>query len=246
MKKTLIALTLSGGLLASTPLLAQEIGLSITNLTHATYFTPLLVAAHDARTDLFEPGVGASVHLQAMAEGGDISGLIDDLITAGGDYVADPAGGLLAPGATAEAVIDLHGKRNRHLSLVGMLLPTNDGFVGLDSLKIPRSRGTYTVYLHGYDAGTEANDELITGGGAPNTPGIPADPGGNAGSDGVATVGPDHNATVHIHRGVIGDDDPSGGPSDLDARVHTWQGPVAKLVIRVGKKSRYERDDWDD
>ncbi len=235
MKKTLLTLALSGGLLGSGSLLAQEISLSVTNLTHATYFTPLLIAVHDRHTDLFEPGVAASDHLQAMAEGGDISGLIDDVITGGGDYVANPAGGLLAPGATAEAMIDLHGNRNRQLSIVGMLLPTNDGFVGLDSLKIPRVRGTYTVYLNGYDAGTEANDEIITGGGAPNTPGVPADPGGNAGTGGVATVGPDHNPTVHIHRGVIGDDDPTGGPSDLDARVHTWQNPVAKLVIRVGR-----------
>jgi hypothetical protein len=237
MKKTLLAIALSGGLLASGSLLAREISLSITNLTNATYFTPLLVAVHDRHTDLFEPGVAASDHLQAMAEGGDISGLIDDVITAGGDYVADPAGGLLAPGATAEAIIDLRGHhhRNRNISLVGMLLPTNDGFVGLDSLKIPRRPGSYTFYLNGYDAGTEANDEIITGGGAPNTPGIPADPGGNAGSGGVATVGPDHNPTVHIHRSVIGDDDPNGGPSDLDARVHSWLNPVAKVVIRVGR-----------
>ena len=240
MKKTLLALTLTGGLLSSGSLLAQDISLSVTNLTHATYFTPLLIAAHDRHTDLFEPGMAASDHLQAMAEGGDISGLIDDVIASGGDYVADPAGGLLAPGATVEAMIDLHGNRNRQLSLVGMLLPTNDGFVGLDSLKIPRMPGTYTVYLHGYDAGTEANDEIITGGGAPNTPGVPVDPGGNAGSGGVATVGADHNPTVHLHRGVIGDDDPTGGPSDLDARIHTWQGPVAKLVIRVGAKSHPE------
>lgn len=243
MKKTLLALTLSSSLLASGTLLAQEISLSVTNLTHATYFTPLLIAVHDRHTQLFEPGRVASPHLQAMAEGGDISGLIDDLITAGGDYVADPAGGLLAPGATAEATIDLQRDGKRNLSLVGMLLPTNDGFVGLDSLKIPRVRGTYTVYLQGYDAGTEANDEIITGGGAPNTPGVPADPGGSAGMGGVATVGPDHNPAVHIHRGVIGDDNPRGGPSDLDARVHTWQGPVAKLVIRVGGRSH---SSWDD
>jgi hypothetical protein len=234
MKKHLMALALSGGLLTSGSLLAQEISLSITNLTHATYFTPLLIAVHDRHSDLFEPGVAASAHLQAMAEGGDISGLIDDVITTGGDYLADPAGGLLAPGATAEASIELRGHGNRRLSLVGMLLPTNDGFVGLDSQRIPRTPGTYTYYLHGYDAGTEANDEIITGGGAPNTPGVPADPGANAGTGGTASVGPDHNPTVHIHRGVIGDDNPLGGPSDLDARVHTWQGPVAKLVIRVG------------
>jgi hypothetical protein len=243
MKRNLLAFTLSSSLMASGPLLAQEINLSITNLTNATYFTPLLIAVHNRHTDLFEPGMEASPHLQAMAEGGDISGLIDDVITAGGDYVANPAGGLLAPGATAEATIDLRRGGNRNLSLVGMLLPTNDGFVGLDSLKIPHLRGTYTYYLQGYDAGTEANDEIITGGGAPNTPGVPADPGGNAGSGGVTIVGPDHNSTVHIHRGVIGDDDPLGGPSDLNARIHTWQGPVAKLVIRVGEWSYSEGDD---
>lgn len=243
MKKTMLALVMSGGLLTGGPLLAQEISLSITNLTNATYFTPLLVAAHNRRTDLFEPGVAASDNLQAMAEGGNISGLIDDVIASGGDYVADPAGGLLAPGATAEAVIELENRRNRRLSVVGMLLPTNDGFVGLDSVKIPRHRGTYTYYLQGYDAGTEANDEIVNGGGAPNTPGIPADPGGNAGSGGVSVVGPDHNPTVHLHRGVIGDDDPAGGPSDLNARVHTWQGPVAKVVIRVGRHYHHEKDD---
>ncbi|MFI0460058.1 MAG: hypothetical protein ACH254_20930, partial [Candidatus Thiodiazotropha endolucinida] len=66
-------------------------------------------------------------------------------------------------------------------------------------------------------------------------PGIPADPGGNSGSGGVASVAADHNRTVHLHRGVIGDDDPLGGISDLDARVHTWQGPVARLVLRINE-----------
>ena len=53
-----------------------------------------------------------------------------------------------------------------------MILPTNDGFVAADSILI---RGG-TQELYAIDAGTEANDEQVTGGGAPNTPGIPADP----------------------------------------------------------------------
>lgn len=238
MKKSLTALAASIGLLFSANGLASDyhgISVEITNLTNAIYFTPLLVASHNRDTHLFEVSTAASANLQAMAEGGNIDGLIADLEAAGGSYVANPAAGLLAPGASAEAVIERPNKRNRYLSIVGMLLPTNDGFVGLDGLRIPKRKGTYTYYLHGYDAGTEANDEIITGGGAPNTPGIPADPGGNAGSGGIATVGPDHNQTVHIHRGVTGDSDPLGGESDLDARVHTWQGPVARLVLRVNE-----------
>jgi hypothetical protein len=212
----------------------RELQVEVTNLTNAIYFTPLLVAMHDRNTHLFELGIPASEHLQAMAEGGDLSGLISDLQITGHSYVENPASGLLAPGASAQAVFNTTRRGERRLSIVGMLLPTNDGFVGADSIELPKHRGTYTYYLYGYDAGTEANDEIITGGGAPNTPGIPADPGMNAGSGGIASVGPDYNQTVHIHRGNIGDRDPLGGDSDLDARIHTWQGPVAKVVVRMG------------
>jgi hypothetical protein len=115
--------------------------------------------------------------------------------------------------------------RNRYLSLTAMLLPTNDGFVGLDSLPIPRIPGTYRYDLYGYDAGTEANDERITE--------IPGAPGGHAGTGGSGVSGPDDNATVHIHRGVVGDADPEGGISDLDSSIHRWLNPVAEIVIEV-------------
>ena len=121
------------------------------------------------------------------------------------------------------------------LSLVAMILPTNDGFVGLDSLVIPQTPGTYTYYLNAYDAGTEANDELVVGGagGAPGTPGIPADPGGHAGINGTGVTATEGNRMVHIHRGALGDTDGNGGISDLDSTVHRWLNPVAKLVIDV-------------
>ncbi|MES9993599.1 MAG: spondin domain-containing protein [Candidatus Thiodiazotropha sp.] len=235
MKKSLSAMTLSATLIFSANSLAsdREISVEITNLTNGIYFTPLLVATHNRHTHLFELSTAASDNLQAMAEGGNIDGLVEDVTAAGGEVVADPASGLLAPGATAEAIIERPYKRNRYLSIVAMMLPTNDGFVGLDGLRLPKKKGTYTYYLHGYDAGTEANDEIINGAGAPGMLGIPADPGGNAGSGGVSTTLADHNQTVHIHRGNRGDNDPTGGESDLDAGVHTWQGPVARVVIHV-------------
>jgi len=43
----------------------QTAEVEITNLTHATYFTPLLVASHDDGFHLFEPGMPASAPLQA-------------------------------------------------------------------------------------------------------------------------------------------------------------------------------------
>jgi len=228
----LISSLLVAGTLAATPVMAQDLDIAITNLTHGTYFTPLLISAHAAGNHLFQPGVAATSHLQAMAEGGDISGLAADMVAIGADNEENPAAGLLAPGASTSFSMST-ASGNDHLSITAMLLPTNDGFVGLDALSIPTAAGTYRYTLNGYDAGTEANDEIVNGGGTPGTPGIPADPGGAAGTGGTGVVSSEANSVVHIHRGVLGDTNASGGASDLDSRVHRWLNPVAELVITV-------------
>jgi len=142
MKKSLTALLISASLLTSANVIARDrdISVEITNITNATYFTELLVATHDHNTRLFELSTAASPNLQAMAEGGNINGLIEDLEAAGSEYIANPAAGLLAPGATTEAVFNRPEKNHRFLSIVAMLLPTNDGFVGLNGLPIPKKR----------------------------------------------------------------------------------------------------------
>jgi len=233
MHKAIHSLLLAGSLL-STPVMADKLDITVTNLTHGTYFTPLLITAHPGDVHLFEPGVAASAQLQAMAEGGDISGLAAEMTAIGADSAVDPAGGLLAPGASTS--VTLHTSRhNRALSITAMLLPTNDGFVGLDALPLPRRPGTYVYTLNGYDAGTEVNDEIVNGGGTPGVPGIPADPGGANGTGATGAASGEANTVVHIHRGILGDDIPSGGSSDLDRSVHRWLNPVAKLVITVKK-----------
>ena len=233
--KTLLSIVL-GTMLITGQAMATEFTVTVKNLTNGIYFTPLLITAHDGDTHLFETGSPASEALQAMAEGGELGGLIDmvggvDQDTAVYFY---PEGDLLPPGGiTSNIPFNTNRTRNRYLSLTAMLLPTNDGFVGLDSLRIPRIPGTYRYFLFGYDAGTEANDELITGGGAPGVPGIPAAPGSDGGIDGSGVAGTDTNSTVHIHRGVIGDTNPVGGISDLDSSIHRWLNPVAEVIIEV-------------
>lgn len=212
---------------------AAEITVTVRNLTHGIYFTPLLVTAHDGETHLFQAGTAASEALRAMAEGGDISGLSEQVGGPDEDTVENPAGGLLGPGQSATLSLNTDDTGHGWLSLAAMLLPTNDGFVGLDALAIPTAPGTYRYTLNGYDSGTEVNDELITGGGAPGVPGIPAAPGGDGGVNGTGLASDEVNTTVHIHRGTLGDMDPTGGPSDLDSRIHRWQNPVAKVMIEV-------------
>ena len=217
--------------------MAGKIFVTVKNLTNGIYFTPLLITAHSGKSRLFELGTPASPALQAMAEGGNISFLTEMVGGEDRDTIVNPAGGLLGPGdIVSDVVLNITKKRNRYLSLTAMLLPTNDGFVGLDSLPIPRIPGTYSYYLFGYDAGTEANDEIITGGGAPGVPGIPAAPGGDGGTGGSGVSSYDTNPTVHIHRGVLGDLDPFGGTSDLDSSIHRWPNPVAEIIIEVPKR----------
>lgn len=216
---------------SSMTLQAQNITVTIDNLTQGIIFTPFLVAAHGASEHLFEVGTTASTELQMMAEGGDISGLVANMTAINAPMIENPAEGLLESGLSTTATLDTG--TNGYLSLVSMLLPTNDGFVGLDGWEIPSAAGTYIVTLNAYDAGTEANDEIINGGGAPGTPGIPAAPAGNAGANATGVTTTESNTMVHIHRGNLGDDDLAAGKSDLDNRIHRWLNPVVRLTVVV-------------
>lgn len=210
---------------------AQQVEITLTNLTHGIYYTPLVVAAHDDNFHIFQVGQAASPELQAQAEGGAIDGVVGLLNGANAVVVSNPAAGLLAPAAEITTSFDTGS--NEYLSITAMLLPTNDGFVGLDAWKIPAEPGTYWVDLDAYDAGTEANDEIINGGGAPGMAGIPAAPGMDAGTGATGVTDMESNQTVHIHRGTVGDDDLASGKSDLDNRIHRWLNPVMRARIVV-------------
>ncbi len=225
----LVSTTLFAGAVAS----AADFNVRIINLTNGIWYTPFLVAAHPVGTSLFTTGQPASASLQAMAEGGDISGLVMDLQALGATIAENPAGGLLPPAMSANVDLNTDSTSNVLLSVVAMLLPTNDAFAGLNSISIPTDPGTYMFDLPAYDAGTEANDELVTGGGMPGVAGIPADPGGLTGTGGTGAAAADANTNVHIHRNTLGDTDAVAGTSDLDSRVHRWLNPVVRVVVTV-------------
>lgn len=219
--------------LGSAQLCAAELTIEIQNLSHGIYFTPIAVVAHTADTSLFEVGEAASSELQMMAEGGSLDGLSSIASSISADVLANPAGGLLLPTAKASGALST-ADGNSVLSIVAMMLPTNDGFIGLDNWPIPSEAGIYTVYLNAYDAGTEANDE-IRGDGVPGVPGMPVPSPLEAliGTGGSGVAGADTNATVHIHRGNIGDGSMTSGTSDLSNTVQRWLNPVAKVTVTV-------------
>ena len=218
--------------------------------------------------------------VQLMAECGglgpaSVPNLVDRMTAVGADFVANPVNnekpfvpplGLLFPAGTTafdtvvpfdaglpgsvSGTLDVTSRHNTHLSLVAMLLPTNDAFVGLDSFPIPKKRGTHVFYLPAYDAGTEINDEVPSLGSPLNCftgqPGYPVDPLGNDGVGGTGVINFQANDRVHIHRGNLGDADLTGGISDLDSRVHRWLNPVVKLTIVVKPRKNKHGDDDDD
>ncbi|GAB5412625.1 MAG: spondin domain-containing protein [Congregibacter sp.] len=239
MKKTLVSHAkrlATGALLCGSiaPVSATDFTVDIVNLTRGSYFTPFLVAAHADSARLFMSGEPASASLQAMAEGGDISMLVADVEALNATVVANPAAGLLAPGSRTSAALNTDAAPdNTQLSIVAMILPSNDGFMGLNAITIPTEPGRYVYNVNAYDSGTEGNDEVV-GSGAPGEPGYPAPPPVLAAS---GENGTGINATaegfVHIHRNVLGDDDLSGGNSDIDNTVHRWLNPVVRVVVTV-------------
>jgi hypothetical protein len=117
------------------------------------------------------------------------------------------AGGAIPPGATRTYTVQTSGPFDR-LSLLTMLVNTNDGFTGLDSLHL-HGNGE-TLETTAYDAGSERNNELAAfiPGPCCNHPFV-RDPEG---------------ALIRMHEGIT-------GRGDLDPAVYGWQGPVASIEL---------------
>ena len=107
-KRTQISLVISSAMLAlgTSQVQAVQLEVTVTNATKGIYFTPILAAAHDSSLFMFRTGETASSELEAMAEGGAISGLSSLIANAGGVVVEDPATGILDPGVATTFDID--------------------------------------------------------------------------------------------------------------------------------------------
>lgn len=191
---------------------ARQYEVTVTNVTKGQSFTPFLVATHKRTVQLFELGDPASSELAALAEGGDTSALA--ALLEGSAEVADvsTSEGLLAPGQSVTITISSRG-RAREISLAAMLIPTNDAFVALNGVALPRANRSTVLYMaSAYDAGSESNDESCS-----NIPGPVC--GGEGTSDG------DAEGFVHIHSGIH-------GIADVPSAAYDWRNPVARVSIR--------------
>ena len=151
-----------------------------------------------------------------------------------GAHPQEPTPGTFGPGQGVSFTLESnHPRPHTRVSLVAMILPTNDGFIALDNVRLPRGGRAATHYLPGYDAGTEGNSEIRQSGGGLDDAGFPIPPPLEATvGDGGSGISAGAEGFVTVHRGVLGDSDDAGGTSDIDSRVHRWKNPMARVTIQ--------------
>jgi hypothetical protein len=223
-RKLWAILVLSFGMVAvpalfSTPAHAQRFQVTVTNLTQGVTLTPIMVATHKAGVKLFTLGAPASVELEKVAEAGDLSALETSLKSDNRVYQVMDSGAPLPPGQSVTLTVPARGFYD-HLSVVSMLVPTNDGFFAVNGARGPNFlKRTVVYYSPAYDAGTEADDELCAH--VPGPPTVCTGEAFNPSRDGDVNF-------VHIHPGIH-------GVGDLSAASYDWRNPVARIEVTLVK-----------
>ena len=202
----------------------REYTVTITNQTHGQLFSPPLIFSHKKKVTFFETGQPASIEVSSLAEGGDTSFLSELMVrTTGVLDVSKIEPPPMQPGETRSLTLLAGGGFNR-ISVIGMLNPTNDGFVAIQGVRIPDDDKPLVIHANAYDAGSEPNDELCANIAGPICAVF-------NGSEENPIVGEGKSPTaggedfIHVHGGVH-------GVGDLPPITFDWKNPVAKITIQ--------------
>lgn len=207
---------------------ARMYRVTIQNLASRQPLSPPTMATHKGGMRLFKIGEESSFELEMVARDGDNGPLFDLLSTSGQVFEVVDFGMPLTPGGTTvgdftdASTLMIRGRSGDRLSVVSMLVCTNDGFVGLDRVTLP-DKGSSVFTLHGFDAGAEDNTERSADIVDPCSDLGPfvlnGDPNGNENAA-VETV---PRGRIKGHRGVF-------EIGDLES-VHQFPKGVAKVTI---------------
>ena len=202
--------------------------ITITNLTPGQPITPPLLVTHAKDAGFFTVGEMADNGIQQLAENGNLEPLVEML--QGKSGIVDIVQGTVPlipandPGNTglnhSETFVVSSEGNIRYLSFASMLVCTNDGFAGIDSVRLPIKQ--LTVYAEAYDARTEMNTEDFADMVPPcqGAIGVTSDDEGTGASNPAIA----EDGVVIPHPGIMGGE-------DLLENVHAWGNPVVKIDI---------------
>ena len=211
--------TMALALFAGSAVAQVDYEVTITNITPGQTFTPQLVVTHPGDAIIFRLGEPASPELEMLAESGDTGPLTNALSGVAMDITTIP--GLLGPGEQASVVVSGNPGRG-FVSVAAMMIPTNDSFVAMNRMKLPRS-GAVQQMVPAYDAGTEYNDQNCANIPGPTCGGEGNSPGPNDTDEGF----------IHIGNGIheLGDEDAQGNQL-IDPKTYDWRNSVARITVR--------------
>ncbi|MGH7357332.1 MAG: spondin domain-containing protein [Acidimicrobiia bacterium] len=221
------------GTASARPPAATTYEVTITNLTDGQPFTPPVVAVHRGKNAVFRVGGRASFGVKEIAENGNNAPLLFELawdrrvtesLQAGDGPLAPPGTPGESMGFDDAVTFTVERERgSRRLSVVSMLICTNDGFSGVNGVRLPRRVGdSDTVLAAGYDAGTEVNTEDF----ANIVPPCQGLIGVSSGEPGTGTSDP-----ALFEGGRIAHHPNIQGGADLVPGVHGWTDPVLEISI---------------
>ena len=198
----------------SNPVWSDSFEVKITNLTAGQAFTPRLAITHSTG-NTFILGNKAIPELTSIAESGNVapmqallsSNAISSFISE--VHVSD---GLLQAGKSETFTIE--GNSSDKFTLLNMLIPTNDAFIGINAVSLP-SEGSISYRGVVYDAGVETNDENCA-----NIPGPVCGGTGDSAND-------SGEGFIHVHSGIH-------GLADLKPEVRDWRNPA--VMVKITKK----------
>lgn len=170
--------------------------------------SPPLFVVHSEKAHVWRVGEIATHPVAAIAEDANNAPAESAFAALPGvDSVSTGAGGPIGSGESRSYTVETSGAFDR-LSVLTMLVNTNDAFTGLDSLHL-HGQGQ-TLETMAYDAGSERNNELqaFIPGPCCNHPFV-RDPEG---------------ALIRPHAGIT-------GAGDLSPAVYGWTGAVARIGI---------------
>jgi hypothetical protein len=187
---------------------------TITNLTRGQPFSPVIIATHsEAMTPLFELGQPASAELFPVAEDADFTAMTTLLMNDSEvwDYqTLFGVNGPILPGETASVIVESETGYPL-VSMVSMLVVTNDAFFGLNGAELP-FLDPMRFTPPAFDAGSHTNNQ--------HGRFIPGPPFGSGGVRDTSMA----EGYIHVHSGVF-------GGSFLEPATYDWKNPVAYIIV---------------